>query len=149
MGVCLDCDEDNQVWFFDHNDEKTSIDEQIKRWRNHAKNASHEPSIDFEVIYVEYQNGGTDVQYSLSYDFGKFIVEKVHNPKLGIQEGDVLVNFNGNDVRRKGPTFVKEKTDRISEKKMTDTICTATFLRPPIPLDLLDRKKKVPYSINN
>ena len=146
MGVCLDCDDGNQVWLFDHNDEETSINDQVKKWRDHAKNASHDPSIDFEVIYVEYQNGGTDVQYSLSYDFGKFIVEKVHNDKLGLLEGDVLVNFNDEDIRRKGPNFIKEKTDSIKNNiKKKDTICKATFLRPPFPLDLLDRGKKVRF----
>ena len=149
MGVCLDCDENNQIWPFDHDEKEESLAKQFDKWRKHAQKASHDPSTEFEVIYIEYQNAGTDVQYSLRYDYGKFIVDKVNNNKLGLMEHDVLVNFNGNDVRRKGSTFVKDVTDKISKKNMTDTICTAIFLRPPFPLDLLDRGKKVIYYISS
>ena len=145
MGVCFNCDEDKQIWPFHHDDEETSIAEQVKKWRDHVKHASHDPSTDVEVIYIEYQDGATNVQYSLRYDYGKFIVDKVQNAKLGLLEGDVLVNFNDNDVRRKGPTFVKDKTDKINKA----TICKATFLRPPFPLDLLDRGKKVRFLQQN
>ena len=142
MGICLKCPEDNQIWTFEEDEENDIID-QVKEWKKHAKTFSHKDT-DFEVIYVEYQDGKTDNHYVLRYELGVFIVDVVFNEKLGIQTGDILVDFNTKDVRRKKADHINSITDEIKP----DTICKATFIRPSFPQEYLDKGIKVHYIVH-
>ena len=137
-GVCLKCPEGKQIWTFEDREDSDIID-QVNEWRQHAMSSSHTSESDFEVIYVEYQDGKTDQQYVLRYEFGVFVVDVVFNEKLGIETGDILVNFNSTDVRRRKADYMSTTTDKIKP----ETICTATFIRPPFPQEYLDKGIKV------
>ena len=135
--ICLKCPEGKQIWTFEE-DEESDIIDQVSRWKTHAQSFSHKDS-DFEVIYIEYQDGKTDNQYVLRYEHGVFVVDVVFQEKLGIETGDILVEFNKKDIRRKKADHMSKITNKLNP----DTICQATFIRPPFAPEYLEKGIKV------
>ena len=126
--------------FYDVTDE--GIKTKVKnRNKEHIRSNEH---IDFEGPYekhlIYFQNGHI---IGLHFDInvtegGHFVIEKVHS-NLGISVGDIIVMFNGYDLRGKDYKTFEKYVDQCKNF----TLCKALFLKPPFPPELLDLRRKV------
>ena len=130
---------DNRMKTYDPED--MSLDAKIKDYnKTHINGPHYDFDRPFQVHLVFFQNGhlpGLQFVVKLSRNGYLTVTEVIGN--MDINVGDILVSFNGFEMRGKDEEYYESKVKNCHNF----TLCKAVFLTPPFPPALLDTKNKV------